>query len=224
MIQYQEQEYLTSDTRVASANWLVLVLLSVFLDCRLFDRLGESTRDLWFNWSWLWCDRRLGSQLLSSAIDDLSVADKALNEPMALTRAVSTTFDASLAQIVVSIIADVAMVVLIGHRSIASIAEDGPRAGGRAGCFGIYGSWLGLLDAKSKLTVARDVCQLCEEALTTQTSGHSLLGCSMKGRRGLSRCFRAPHGRRHRGWMHEGLKGWLSLWCRGRNADTIGSV
>jgi hypothetical protein len=39
-----------SDTGVASANWLVLLfLIVVFLNCRLFDRLGEGTRYLWLD-------------------------------------------------------------------------------------------------------------------------------------------------------------------------------
>lgn len=165
----------TSDTRVAGAYWLVLILLNMLLNRGFHNRFGEGAGNLRLDGGRLLNGRGLG-QFLGGTIDDLSVADKALDEPMTFARAVSTVLDTCSTQVVVSIVADVAVVVFVRHRSIASIAEHGPRTGGRARSFGISWSWLCLLDAKGKLAVAGNVCQLRKETFTTQAGGRALWG------------------------------------------------
>jgi hypothetical protein len=208
-----------SNTGVACTDWLVLFLLGLLFGYMFFDSLGESTRILWICGDWFWGGLRFRRELLRSTVDDLTIADKALDEPMVITRAVNAILDTSLAQIVVSIIADVAMVVFTGHRPIAFIAEHGPRAVSRG--------LLWFLHAERELAVTRNVGQFCEEAFMIQSSGDPLLCSWLRGSRGFNRLFRVPGAllkRRHGQWLHERLNRWLREWCWRRDADNVGVV
>jgi hypothetical protein len=71
-----------------------------------------------------------GGNSFSGAVDDLAVLQIALDEPMGVVLAVTTIVAAGGADIIVSIIADIAMIVLVQHDLVANVAVDGPRAGG----------------------------------------------------------------------------------------------
>lgn len=116
---------LTVDAGIAGAGRTVtLFLLRILVFHLLF--LSESTghiRGL--------VQLELGGHPFGRAIDDMAILHKALDQPVAVARAVTASVYASLAQIIVTVIADVAVVVLVRHRSVANVAIDGPRVSWR---------------------------------------------------------------------------------------------
>ena len=70
----------------------------------------------------------LGGDGFGRAVDDLAILHKALDQPVAVARAVPANVYASLAQVVVAVIADIAVIVLVLHRLVTDIAIDGPSA------------------------------------------------------------------------------------------------
>jgi len=70
----------------------------------------------------------LGGDSFGRAVDDLAILHKALDQPVTVARAVTANVYASLAQIVVTVIADIAVIVLILHRLVTDVAVDGPSA------------------------------------------------------------------------------------------------
>lgn len=68
----------------------------------------------------------LGREALSGAADHLAVLDKALDEPVTLTRAELARVDTTLAKIIVTTIADAAVVVLVVHNGVTLVAVYGP--------------------------------------------------------------------------------------------------
>jgi hypothetical protein len=103
--------------------------------------------------------RQLRWEALSRAADHLTILDKALHQPVTLIQAVSARLDAFLAEIVITIVADVAVIVSISHSVIAVVAEDGPGAH-RGRCHDDR-----LLGAESELALTREIGNLVEEAL-----------------------------------------------------------
>ena len=71
---------------------------------------------------------RSGCKSLGGAVDDLAVLlDETLDEPMLLTLAACSSVDASLAQVVITVVANTAVeVVSVRHRLIAVVAEHLP--------------------------------------------------------------------------------------------------
>ena len=117
---------LTVDAGIAGARRIVALLLfhihiHIFGIQLLF--LSERTRHL----GWL-IQLEFGEDGFGRAIDDLTILDKALDQPVAISRTVITSVYAGLAQIIVSIITDVAVVVLIRHWHVTNVAVDGPTA------------------------------------------------------------------------------------------------
>lgn len=111
---------LTIDAGIACTG-RILALLFFHILVIYFLFLSERTRHLG-----RLIQLELGGDGFSCAIGDLAILHKALDQPMAVTRAVMASIYASLAQIVVTIIADVAMIVLVRHRLVTNIAKDGP--------------------------------------------------------------------------------------------------
>jgi hypothetical protein len=107
------------DTAVASASWHFILLFDLLF-------LGESTRhldgSLDFLGGFLW----LGWHGLSGAVDDLVILDTSLDEPMVFTGTVDTPSHARSAEVVVTILADIAMVMLANHSLVTGIAVDRP--------------------------------------------------------------------------------------------------
>lgn len=103
--------------------------------------VSEGTRHLRHH-SWRWLDKirdrhdLAWGDTLSGAVDDLAVLDRTLDEPVTLSRAQLAIVDTLLAQVVVTIIADAAVVVLVLHGFVALIAVDSPGM-----C--VNGSWTG---------------------------------------------------------------------------------
>lgn len=142
----QANRKLTFHARVAGASSLLgLWRLNLLL-------FGESTRHRHLLGSF---GLRLRANPLGSAGEGHTVLDEALDEPMALARAVNTRSDASLTEVVVAVIADAAVIVCVGRRLVASVAIDGPWVRH-------WGSWR-LLHAESELTGPRKACELSEE-------------------------------------------------------------
>ena len=71
--------------------------------------------------------RGLGSNPLGGAVGDLAILDETLNQPVTLTRAVVARGNAVLAEVIVALVANAAVVVLVGHGLVTDIAVDGPR-------------------------------------------------------------------------------------------------
>jgi hypothetical protein len=105
------------------------VLLSKLLNARIASTSGnDQTRILGLegsrgnSWNWLlglWCNS------LSSAVDNFSVLDEALDHPVFLTAADNTIIDTGLAEVKVSRIASAAVVVNIWDGRLAVVAKDG---------------------------------------------------------------------------------------------------
>lgn len=116
----------TLDAAVASASSLIDGLLNDLDRLLLISVLSKSTRHF------RKCTFRgllqglLGAQALSSAADNLTILDKALDQPVVVAWAVDSAVDASLAEVVVALVTHVAMIVRIGHWLIALVAEDRP--------------------------------------------------------------------------------------------------
>jgi hypothetical protein len=72
-------------------------------------------------------DNVLGASTLSTADFDIAVLDKALYHPVVGTGAVDARVNTGVAEIVVSLIADAAVVVLVFHGQVAVVAVDDPR-------------------------------------------------------------------------------------------------
>jgi len=110
---------------VASASRHLCLNLWLLEDDLLL--IGECTRHLLLsfklslNWGF-----RLGCDSLGGAADNLTVLHKPLDEPVALTRTVYTSVNASLAKIVVVVVADAAVVMFVRHGLITCIAVDRP--------------------------------------------------------------------------------------------------
>ena len=105
---------LTPDTAIASAGRLVL----------MHDRLllvGEGFRDV----PWLGSPD-LGRNTLGGTADYISVLYETLHHPVTIARAVDARVYTSRAEIIVSVIADTAMVVLFIHRMVAVVAVHNP--------------------------------------------------------------------------------------------------
>jgi len=66
------------------------------------------------------------SDSLGSAVDDLTVLDETLDEPVLFTKTAHTRLDAVVAQIVVTIVTDAAVEMRIRHGLVAAIAEHLP--------------------------------------------------------------------------------------------------
>lgn len=114
-----------------------------------FLLFSESTRHL------LHCfGLDLRSKLVGRAADDYAVLNKALDEPVTLTWAMSTRSDTSGTEVVVTVIANAAMKVFVGSGLVASVAVHRPRVRRR--------SWW-LLHTESKLACAREAGELSEE-------------------------------------------------------------
>ena len=69
-----------------------------------------------------WCEG------LSSAGDNFAVLDETFYHPMTFTATQYTAVNANLAQIIISVIAGAAMIVLIGYRAVAIVAVHRIRA------------------------------------------------------------------------------------------------
>jgi hypothetical protein len=114
-------EYL--DTAVASARGLVGLLLLCDVDNGLL-LLSKGAGHLLSGLG-------LGANTLGGAVDDASVLDEALDHPVARAGAVDAGVDARLAQVVVAVVADAAMVVLVfqGHVAVVAIHNPGGLGG-----------------------------------------------------------------------------------------------
>lgn len=80
--------------------------------------LGETT---------LWCNS------LSCAVNNLSILNETLDQPVALASANDSTSNASLAEVKVTFIADTAVIVYIWDGIVAVVAVDGVNADGSVG-------------------------------------------------------------------------------------------
>lgn len=67
---------------------------------------------------------------LSGAVGDHAVVDETLDQPMTFATAMISSIDTGLAQIVVTTITDVAVIVLVRDRLAAVIAVNAERSGG----------------------------------------------------------------------------------------------
>lgn len=72
----------------------------------------------------------LGSKAFRGTADDLAILNRALDQPVTITKTGGTVGDASLAKVKVTTITDSAMVMHVAHNSIARVAEDRPWASG----------------------------------------------------------------------------------------------
>jgi hypothetical protein len=96
----------------------------------------------------------LGWHALGGAVHDATVLDKALDHPVACTRAVNAGIDTSGAKIVVSAITDSTVEVLVLHGMVAVVAVHDP--GGAS----IVRLW-----AEREISVVRSrICEVAEEA------------------------------------------------------------
>lgn len=146
-------EVVTLNAAVASTRRLELFLISFILMLLL---LGICTRHVW-NVA-LDCWLALGNHSFGGAVDNLAVLDKTFDKPVALAWAMVARVDTLLAQVIVTVVANGAMVMLVGHGLITVVAKYGP---GRAYC---WRRWcFRCLHAKSKLALVGDVCKLIEE-------------------------------------------------------------
>jgi hypothetical protein len=142
------------DTTVASARRFEFLLFGLLF---MLPLISICTRHIWntaFGWSLVLGD----DDRLSGAVDNMAILDETFDKPVALTWAMDTSIDALLAQIIVTIIADVAMVVLVRHGLITVVAENGPR---RADCWCRWRLWC--FHAQSKLALVGDICELIKE-------------------------------------------------------------
>ena len=113
---------LTIDAGIARAGRIVILLLfHIFVIHLLF--LSERTRHLGG-----FVQLEFGGEGFGCAIDDLAILYKAFDQPVAVARTMMTSVYAGLAQIIVSIIADGAVIVFVHHRLVTNVAIDGPRA------------------------------------------------------------------------------------------------
>jgi hypothetical protein len=105
------------DTAVAGTSWQLNVILDLLF-------LGESTwhlnGDLDFRGGYLW----LGWDGLRGAVDNLVILNRSLDEPMLFLRTVDTLKHARRAEVIVTILADITMVVFASHSFVAGIAVD----------------------------------------------------------------------------------------------------
>lgn len=153
------------DAAVASTSWLlenILLRLVLLL-------VGERTRHLlrnnfvwlWNIFLWLWNDD------LRGAVHNLTILDCSLDKPVISIGAMHATIHASLAKIVISIVANVAMIVLAVHGFVADIAVYRP-------CHCRWRS--NSLDLRlrlwpeSELPLASDVGKLIAEGIAAQAS------------------------------------------------------
>ena len=83
--------------------------------------LGESTRHFRFGRS-----GDLGSNRFRGAVDHVSVVDEALDEPVALVRAMGAGGHATIAKVVVTLIAHPTMVMSVSNRLVTGITVNGP--------------------------------------------------------------------------------------------------
>ena len=116
----------TLDAAVASASSDIDRLLDGLIRLLLLGVLSEGTRHLRKCGLGSLIHSLLWRQTLRGAAYNLTILDKALDQPVVVAWAVNATVDARLAEIVVALIADVAVVVGISHGLIALVAEDGP--------------------------------------------------------------------------------------------------
>jgi hypothetical protein len=109
----------TLNTAVASARRLFSLLLLSNFDNRLL-LLSKGAGHLLSGFG-------LGANTLGGAVDDAAVLDEALDHPVARAGAVNAGVDARLAQVVVAVVADAAVVVLVfqGHVAVVSIHNPG---------------------------------------------------------------------------------------------------
>lgn len=154
----------TLNTAVASAR-SVLVVFAIF-SILLVDVVCT-----WHLWnSGLLNELGLGGETLGGAAHNLAFHDETLDEPV-LAWAMDANINAVCTKIVVSIIAGVAVIVLVGHGLVAGVAEYGP---GGSGCWG----WS--FGTESHLALAREASKLGDEALVVQPGRHAL-GCCLSG-------------------------------------------
>ena len=125
----------TLDTAVAGACGLLGFLLLWNLGHGLL-LLSESAGHLLFGLG-------LGANTLGGAVDDTAVLDEALYHPVGRAGAVDAGVDARLAQVVVAVVTNAAVVVLIFHGHVAVVAIHDP-----GGLGGLY------LGAESQVGVA----------------------------------------------------------------------
>jgi len=135
----------TLDAGVAGPSWKIFLLFSLLLSLLLIHVCTRHLLSL----------HGLGANALGSAVDDFTATDKPLDEPVVLARAMHADSDARLAKVVVSIVADGAVIVGVRHRFVAGVAVYGP--GARRGLGG------SVLHTEGELASARDVGELGEE-------------------------------------------------------------
>jgi hypothetical protein len=96
----------------------------------------------------------LGWHSLGGAVHDAAVLDKALDHPVACTRAVNAGIDTSGAKIVVSAVTDSTVEVLVLHGMVAVVAVHDPS-----------GASIVRLWAEREISVVRSrICEVAEEA------------------------------------------------------------
>lgn len=105
------------DTAVASTSWQFNLLFGLLF-------LGESPWHLNGGLRLRGGFLGLGRHGLGGAVDDLVILDRSLDEPMLFLRTVDTLKHARGAEVIVTILADITMVVFASHSFVAGIAVD----------------------------------------------------------------------------------------------------
>jgi hypothetical protein len=130
------------DAAIAGAGW-------VFVLCNRLLLIGEGSRDFL-----LFLSVDLGPNALGGAVDNAAVLDKALDHPVAGSRAVNARINASRAEVVVAAIADAAVEVFVLHGMVAVVAVHDP-----GGLWAVRGK----LRAECEIGVVGRICEVVEE-------------------------------------------------------------
>ena len=117
---------------------------------------NESSLGLGEDSLWLWCNG------LGGTVNNLSVLDRALDQPMIIATAENSIVDTLLAKIKVAVIASAAMVVLAWDSLVAMVAVNGEDTDSRG--------WSAIVVSDCVLAGLGDTRELRKPAVTSSSS------------------------------------------------------